>query len=57
MESKIKLKEAKPAVASRIDPTSDLERPRIGIYDHSTDVLGFKVRWGLSMRKAGIPVG
>ncbi len=45
------------AVASRLDPESDLELPRIGIYSNSTDVLGFKMQWGPLMRKVRIPVG
>jgi peptidoglycan/xylan/chitin deacetylase (PgdA/CDA1 family) len=45
------------AVSTRLDRTSQFEMSRIGIYSESTDVLGFKVRWGSLMRDLRIPVG
>ncbi len=36
---------------------SPLELTRLGIYAPSTDILGFKVRWGRTLRCARIPIG
>lgn len=36
---------------------SQLERQRIGIYSPSTEVLGFKVQWGATLRAMGLAVG
>jgi peptidoglycan/xylan/chitin deacetylase (PgdA/CDA1 family) len=45
------------AISARGSRGSSLERPRIGIYSPSTDVLGFKVQWGHLLRDLRIPVG
>ena len=45
------------AVASRIDRTSPMEIPRIGIYSASVEALGFKTQWASALRTCGLPVG
>ena len=45
------------AVASREDPSSPMEIPRIGIYSSSTEALGFKMQWGSALRACGLAIG